>query len=368
VRSPETAPRVATCRGLVIGAPDLDAEAIEIDGTRLSCGIQSVPRPLFDPDAAVFARHVLVRVRAFSCNFLDRAVIRRAATHLTGGRYYVIGSEFVGDVLAVGSAVTMVGAGDRVIADNDYPGSSDRCGIPSRQASREYLVLREETVIAVPHAMPDTVAAAFGVGAQTAYAMVARADVTSASHVLVTAASSHTSLCLIRALHARGTDVVAATSSGLREDIARAVGARAVVRIGSDAEGRAGHDVLRRIAIAAGGFDCVFDPFLDANMPWAMPLVAHRARYITCGVRTGQATGAGDEYATALEAMIVRNVELIGNCLGSTADLRTAMADYAAGEYDIVIDSVFDGGAAAPFLRRTFVDRGRVGKAVFRYD
>jgi NADPH:quinone reductase-like Zn-dependent oxidoreductase len=347
MRLPEPARGVAIS-GLEAG--NTHRPALEIDGSRVTCGVRAVARPVFDPSAERYARHVLLRVRAFSCNFLDRSVIRRAAAHLDGDRFFVIGSELVADVIATGRDVASVAAGDRVIGDNNYPGS----GIPTSHASREYLVLPETAVARIPPAMPDAVAAAFSLGAQTAYSMVAKAGVSAGTRVLVTAASSCTSLAVLRVLRERGAHITATTTSAGRDDVLRNAGAQ-VLR-------PPGHETL-------GGFECVFDPFLDAHIAWAMPLVAPGGRYVTCGVRTTKAARAGDSYADALEMAVVKNVHLIGNCLGTTADLRTALADYAAGAYDVRLDSVFRGEeSVAPFLDRTFNDPGRLGKTVFVYD
>ena len=43
------------------------------------------------------------------------------------------------------------------------------------------------------------------------------------------------------------------------------------------------------------------------------------------------------------------------------------VADYKAGAFSPVIDSVFDGDRVAQFLDRTYNDGDRFGKAVFRY-
>lgn len=65
---------------------------------------------------------------------------------------------------------------------------------------------------------------------------------------------------------------------------------------------------------------------------------------------------------------IVKNLTIIGNCIGLTQDLRNALADYSAERLPVVVDSVYQKDDAAPFLRRTFADPDRFGKVVFRYD
>jgi hypothetical protein len=65
---------------------------------------------------------------------------------------------------------------------------------------------------------------------------------------------------------------------------------------------------------------------------------------------------------------MVNNLSIIGNCLGLHADLDAAVADYEAGRFQIPMDSTFTGEDAPGFLNRTYCDRSRFGKVVFRYD
>jgi len=365
----------AGARRVVVGGPRLalahpandTIATVDIDGVPVTTGVLAAPPPQFRRGAPDSAHQLLLRVRAFACNYRDKSLMRLAAQRLADDRFYAVGSEFVADVVAVGRHVSRVLVGDRVIGDNDYPGprqgagpSARRPGIPTDHASREYLTLPESAVALIPSMMPDHTAAAFSLGAQTAYNMVAKADVAPGMPVLVTAACSTTSLCLTRVLAARGADVTAVTSATERGALLRQIGARTVHAADSDA--------LRAQAREVGGFDCIFDPFLDLHLSWTMPLAAQHARYVTCGVRSADAVGGGERYASALETAVIRNVQIIGSCLGTTADLRDALADYAAGDYDVIVDSVFRGANAGPFLHRTFSDRQRVGKAVFVYD
>src|SRR5262245_31053596 len=76
------------------GAP---FETMDLGGYEVRSGFVSVGLPDFDPggehrDAAV------VRVRAFSCNYRDRALILRMAVLPKPRGFYLIGSEFGGEV------------------------------------------------------------------------------------------------------------------------------------------------------------------------------------------------------------------------------------------------------------------------------
>src|SRR5215475_12510038 len=97
------------------------AQAVAIDGARIVCGIIEAADRALDRTSDATAHNVLVRVRGFSCNYRDKTFILRAAARLPRNKFFVIGSEFVGDVVAVGRAVRRVRPGERVIGDNSYP-------------------------------------------------------------------------------------------------------------------------------------------------------------------------------------------------------------------------------------------------------
>jgi D-arabinose 1-dehydrogenase-like Zn-dependent alcohol dehydrogenase len=103
-----------------------------------------------------------------------------------------------------------------------------------------------------------------------------------------------------------------------------------------------------------------------------IPVMDWEARYTTCGVYfQGQHPEITPEMAThmagILSAVMLKNIEIIGNCLGSTADLIQALNEYAAGNFRPVIDSTFGDGQIAGFLDRTYNSPDRFGKVVYVY-
>jgi hypothetical protein len=64
---------------------------------------------------------------------------------------------------------------------------------------------------------------------------------------------------------------------------------------------------------------------------------------------------------------MMNNVSIIGNCPGTTDDLRAALADYEQNATRPIIDTVFEGGCGNAFLDRTFNASDRFGKVVYRY-
>ncbi len=359
-------------RGLgVFGALGVDAlasqhaDALIVDGMTVRPAIVTLREPVFEAHRHAYVHHVLVRVNAFSCNYRDKGFFRDLHT-MPRNRCRVIGSEFVGTVVDVGARVTHVSIGDRVIGQNAYhrmaPGDpSAAAGLPTNSASREYLVLHERRVAGIPTAMSAIDAAAFSVGAQTAFSMVRRARVAPGSLVLVTSATSNTSLSLIASLCCAGARVIATTSSVGSERRLLELGAEVVV----------GGRSLAEVCRARGELSFVFDPYFDLHLEHSVELLAPFGTYVTCGLAAqNDLTGAAVRPVNAESVMrhaIVKNLSILGNCLGSADDLADALAAHAEGRLSVVVDSVHGGNDASAFLARTFVDRQRFGKVVFSY-
>ena len=350
--------------------------AVEIDEMTVRSGIVHTDEPAFDPRGA-HARQVLVRVSAFSCNYRDKAFMLRLQKQAPEA-FFVIGSEFCATVEAVGAEVESLSPGDRVIGQNHYTGGvvgpdGVAEGVATNRASKEYQLFPEAKVARIPDRMGDEVGAAFSIGAQTAYNMVRRVAPRPGEKVLVTSAASNTSLFALAALRGTGAEVYAATTSRALDDRLRAAGADHLVHVGGDGEPFGRSEAVDRAAGEAGGFDCVIDPYFDLHLEKAVTVMAPFGRYTTCGVLAQSPVAARKANLGRMNAenvlltAMLRNLSLIGNCIGTRDDLARALDDYAAGRLACVVDSVFSGGDTAAFLHRTYVDRARFGKVVFRY-
>jgi NADPH:quinone reductase-like Zn-dependent oxidoreductase len=351
---------------------------VRIDGAVVGCGVVPAAAPAFHAGSPDDAGRVLVEVRAFSCNYRDKVFFRAMGT-LGPRRFTPVGSEFMGVVREVGHAVSTLRPGDRVITNQHYEGvprgaDGVRHGVVSNQASRRYHVLPEQKLRRIPDRMSDEAGAAFGLNAQTAYSMIRRAGLAPGARVLVTSATSNTSLALIGGLLARGLEVYAATTTPGWVPRLRELGVRDVLAAPRAGGGFRGGDAADRFARAAGGFDCVMDPFFDLHLERAVRLMNPFGTYLTCGL-FGQNPHAARDSGTdvpvdarpVMEAAIVRNLSIVGNCIGLTSDLDQALADFESGALRPVVDRSYGGDDAAGFLNRTYNDPGRFGKVVFHY-
>ncbi|GGY98833.1 zinc-binding alcohol dehydrogenase family protein [Pseudoduganella plicata] len=350
----------------------LEAYSTPLHGSAVHFALVERPDTAFDEAGPAHAGDVLVRVHAFSCNYREKGRLLQAARRAEGG-YLVLGSEFAGTVLKVGSAVEDLRPGDRVFGDGAVDATLAHPGLSTQRASQELQVLPRAKLMRFPAEMSFAQAAAFGVGAQTAYSMVRRLRPARGAHIAVTAATSNTSLFVIGALVARGHTVHALTTSAAAVPQLRALGVRdCCVLTRSEAA-----DPLLQAYLAAQGiekFDAVVDPFMDIYL---RKLVRHLRRdgsYITCGVYQQFSEEAPDGFidqglplAEVFSLIVRKNISLIGNNLGTTGDLAEALADHCAGRLPIPLDTVTGPDGLADFVQRTWLASGRHGKVVFEY-
>ncbi len=181
-----------------------DVHTIEIEGMPVTVGLIETKKPAFDPYTPENRFLVLIKVRAFSCNYNDKSRIFAISQKCgEGACYSYIGSEFIGEIIAIGEGISRFQVGDRVMGNNQFPhsGVPDLLpGIPTDYASKRCWTIHEAKLVKVPAAMPDEVAAAFSVGAQTSYSIIRKLCITAGNNLLITAATSNTSIFVINAL------------------------------------------------------------------------------------------------------------------------------------------------------------------------
>ncbi len=352
-------------------------DMVVLDDVPVSCGIVETPEPEFGEEKPGSELSVLVRVKAFSLNYRDKSRIFSMVTKGIDTGFYVIGSEFVGEVLATGPGVTRFAVGDKVIGNNSYPWSDCdgvMAGVPTNHASREIQILHEAKLLKVPCSMADAVAASFSIGAQTTYSMVRRLEMFDGANVLVTAAKSNTSLFAINALKKHNVNVYATSTSDRFASNLTHMGIKDLIIIDPDCESFATHPVLGPLSARLGGFNFVIDPYFDLHMSRSIDVMAIGAKYITCGFYDQYLQMIHKQpprsYRTnrELTSLMMKNLHIIGNCIGLTSDLQGAVDDFNAGVFDVAVDSTFSGRHIAEFLDRTYNAKDRFGKVVYQYD
>ncbi|NQX38206.1 NADPH:quinone reductase [Pedobacter steynii] len=348
-----------------------------IHGIPFHFGLLATERPEFPSDADA-AYQVLVKKRAISINFRDLSILFTLNNGLSNnpGGYNCFGSDFVGEVVAVGRKVKNLKVGDRVIPNCDYEmkpkrGISMR-GIPSNRASAAYDFFAAEKLLKIDDSITDEVAACMSIGLQTSYSMIRKAKIRKGERILVTSGSSNTSLFLIEALKAKGHRVTVLTSNPVTQE-----------RLGKEQEVilyQNTNDLTAQLDLHkskySSGFDVVFDPFSDVFFEKLIDYLNADARYLTCGLYKQKpefkdlaesSIVSKPPLGYLLAHLIMKNIRLIGNCLGTTKDLVEAIADYKEGKINIAIDAVFSERELGSFIDKAFTDKRRSGKVVLTY-
>ena len=157
----------------------------------------------------------LLRIEASGVNFID--------TYFREGRYpatlpYVLGQEAAGTVVAIGSDVTSVKAGDRVAW----------CGIPGTYA--EFAVAPVDRLVAIPDGVSSDQAAAAILQGMTAHYLAHSAyKIQSGDEVLIHAGAGGTGLLLTQIAKLLGARVFTTVSTEEKAALSRAAGADEVI-------------------------------------------------------------------------------------------------------------------------------------------
>jgi len=169
-----------------------------------------LPDPVPGPD------EVLVRVTVAGVNFID--TYRRSGVYRMSFPH-VVGAEGAGEVVAVGSAVSEVRAGQRV------------CWFSSAGSYAELAVVRAADAIVVPATVDDDTAAALAMQGVTAHYLTASTvPLEEGDDVLLHAAAGGVGLLATQLAARRGARVIGTVGSAEKEELARAAGATDVIR------------------------------------------------------------------------------------------------------------------------------------------
>jgi NADPH:quinone reductase len=223
------------------------------------------------PEPKAQTGEAVVRVKAAALNFFDTLII--------AGKYqykppfpFSPASEFAGIVESIGTGVTDVAAGDRVIGNMGWGAAREAVAIESRQLAK------------VPESLDFERAAGLTVTyGTTLYALRERAQLKPGETLVVLGASGGTGLAAIELGKMMGARVIACASSDEKLAFARAHGADDTVNYGRENL----RDALKRLG-GEHGIDVVYDP---VGGPYAEPAVRSLAwlgRYLVVGFAAGE--------------------------------------------------------------------------------
>ena len=308
------------------------------------------------------ARDVVIDVAATSLNHLD--VVQRNGWFTMPGFTlpHIAGMDVVGTVSEVGSEVSLVQVGDRVVVDPSLAGVPDGStlagmgdlygdlGIIGGTVAGGYAerCLVPETHV---HRIPDTMSWHHAVVFPTAWltahhAIVDVGRLTAGETVMIHAAGSGVSMAGIQIAKHYGATVLATAGSADKCAKALELGADHVANNREvDVTGWA------REVTHGAGVDMVFDHVGPALWAASMFSLKPRGRLVNCGNTTGDSATI-----PSLGFMFHMGVQILGSDPYRYEEFAPAWAMYAQGDFRSPIDSVFplaEGAAAQDKMLRS---------------
>jgi NADPH:quinone reductase len=290
------------------------------------------------PDPPVGPRDVLVRVHAVTVGrTLDVEVRRRGADfHVTLPR--ILGSDPAGVVEAVGSEVTRVRPGDRVVSTSTLfcgrcewcrAGLTNACdehgalGVHRDGGCAELCAIPQESVERIPDHVGFDQAAAMGVGYPMAWSLLHAGGVKPGDDVLVMGAGGGLGICGVLVGRALGARVIAAAGADWKLDRCRdLLGADAVVNYA-----RPGWSERVRELTGGRGVGVVFENIGDPGLfGEAIASLRRYGRLVTCGGH-----GGGGTIELSLRMLYRRHLAVIGETGATAAMCRDVFAAVAGG-------------------------------------
>lgn len=297
------------------------------------------------PDPSPAADEVVVRLEAAALNHLD-LFVREGWAGLRLALPHIPGADGAGVVEAVGSRVTEVEQGQRVVLN---PGlSCGRCLACLRGEDSlcvEYRILGEHAngtyaelvavparnVLPVPAGFPLEKAAAAPLTFMTAWRLlITRARVRPGEEVLVLGAGGGVASAAIQIAKLAGARVTATTSTEEKAQKARELGADAVVNYREEPWSKV---VWERTG--KRGVDVVLDSVGEATWPQSLRTLAPNGRLVTPGATSGP------KVETDVRYVFWRQLQVLGSTMGTRAELDRVLRLVWAGRLEPVIDTIF---------------------------
>jgi NADPH:quinone reductase-like Zn-dependent oxidoreductase len=301
------------------------------------------------PDApAPQAGEVRVAIRAAALNHLDLFV----ASGMPGSALqfpHIMGADGAGVVESVGSGVTAVRPGDRVLLNpgvSDYTCEFCRAGehslcltyrllgehLPGTMA--ELVTVPAHNVALVPTPSPELnwpEAAAFSLVTLTAWRMlVTRAEVKAGETVLVWGIGGGVSLAALRIAKLLGARVIATSSDDAKLAEARRLGADATLNHRTQ---KVSQEV--RALTQKRGVEVVVENVGEATWDESLRCLKRGGRLVTCGATSGP------QVAMDLRRLFWHHWTIMGSTMGNAREYGEILRRLGQGELRPIVDRVY---------------------------
>lgn len=216
------------------------------------------------------AGEVLIQIKAASLNFPDLLIVQNKY-QIKPQLPFVPGSEYAGDIVAVGEGVTHLKVGQSVACLSGTGGFGTHTIAPAALC------------MPLPPGFPHVDAAAFIMIYATSYhALVDRAQLKAGETVLVLGAAGGVGTSAIQIAKAMGARVIAAASTDEKCELCKSIGADATINYTRENL----RDAIK--ALTGGkGPDVIYDPVGGDFTEPAFRSIAWRGRYLVVGFASG---------------------------------------------------------------------------------
>jgi NADPH2:quinone reductase len=314
-------------------------------GTPDDLVLADVPDPIAGPG------EVVAKVVACGLNFFDTLII--AGKYQTKPPFpFSPGGEFAGVVESVGSGVSALEPGDRVMGYTNFNAARERTAVPANQ------------LVKLSADLDFDRAAALTITYGTAYhALAHRAAMRAGETLAVLGASGGVGLAAVELGKVMGARVIACASTDDKLDFARAHGADEVVNYATEDL----RDALKRLG-GTHGIDVVFDPIGGAYSEPSVRSLAWEGRHLVVGF------AAGDIPKLPLNLVLLKGCAVLGVFWGAwvrrdparyQASLQQLAQWCAQGKLSCHVQQVYS-LAETPVAIKALADRKVMGKLVVR--
>jgi NADPH:quinone reductase len=234
---------------------------------------------------------VLVRVLGAAANFPD-VLMCQGSYQIRPPLPFTPGIELCGEVVTVGSSVTGIAVGDRVIGGPVLPSG----------AYAEFALMDAGAILPAPEGLDDAEAAAFFITYQTGwFGLHRRARLAAGETLLVQAAAGGVGSGAVQLGKAAGARVIGVVGGERKAEVARALGADVVVdRLSQDFV-----QVVKEVTNGRGA-DVVYDSVGGEAYARSTKCVAFEGRILVVGFASGQIPSA------ALNHALIKNYSIVG--------------------------------------------------------
>ncbi|BDT94650.1 zinc-dependent alcohol dehydrogenase family protein [Nocardia sputorum] len=312
----------------------MQAVAYHLDPARGADGLTAAPQQLPEPGP----RQVVIRVRAASLNRRD-LMLMDGTYPLPAIPGVVPLSDGVGEVIAVGDAVTRAAVGDRVTATYFVRWADG----PQRQAHvveqygatypgmlATYAVLEEDSVVHVPGHLSDAEAATLTCAGVVAWAALSTPLPVRPGETVLTVGSGSVALFGVQHAKTYGAEVISITSNARKAERLRALGADEVIDRSRTPEWELA--VLERTG--GDGVDHVLDAVGMPTLAKSVRAGAYNARITMIGAMPAGDVPVGNPFGSSY--LSIRRI-----AVGSRTDFEAMNRAIAAHRTRPVVDRVF---------------------------